>query len=339
MENKPIWKEYEISQLFYIEKGKGNNQKDLLVGINPYVSATNNNNGIVFYSNDVVCHKGNSITVSDFGQAFYQSTNFSGTHIIVLVPKFNMNKEIGIFVSTCITKTVNKKYSFGYAVSSTRFAREKVLLPSKNDEPDYEYMENFIKEIYSKKQKEMSDYITLKLKNVSYKNIDELKNKKWKEYNIDYIFNILPGKRLEKRNMMVGTIPFIGASYSNNGITNYVSNINNTLDRNVLGVNYNGSVVENFYHKYKCIFSDDVKRFHLKEYIDNEYVLLFFKTIILMQKNKYKYGYKFNESRMKRQKILIPVNSKLQPDYEYMEQFIKNIMYKKYNMMLKFLVY
>lgn len=48
MENKPIWKEYEISQLFYIEKGKGNNQKDLLVGINPYVSATNNNNGIVF---------------------------------------------------------------------------------------------------------------------------------------------------------------------------------------------------------------------------------------------------------------------------------------------------
>ncbi|UKI27148.1 MAG: hypothetical protein L6V91_00195 [Bacilli bacterium] len=43
---------------------------------------------------------------------------------------------------------------FGYAVSSTRFAREKkYYCHQKNDEPDYEYMENFIKEIYSKKQK------------------------------------------------------------------------------------------------------------------------------------------------------------------------------------------
>ena len=199
MENKPVWKEYEISQLFYIEKGKGNNQKNLLVGITPYVSATNNNNGIVFYSNDIACHKANSITVSDFGQAFYQNSNFSGTHIIVLVPKFNINKEIGIFVSTCITKSVNKKYSFGYAASSTRFAREKVLLPSKNNEPDYEYMEKFIRDLYSKKQKEMYNYLISKLKNISYKKIDELKNKKWQEYNIDYIFNILPGKRLEKR--------------------------------------------------------------------------------------------------------------------------------------------
>ena len=33
-----------------------------------------------------------------------------------------------------------------------------------------------------------------------------------------------------------------------NGITNFVSNSNDSLDSNVLGVNYNGSIVENFYH-------------------------------------------------------------------------------------------
>ena len=37
------------------------------------------------------------------------------------------------------------------------------------------------------------------------------------------------------------------------------------IDKNVLGVNYNGSVVENFYQPYECIFSEDVKRISFKE--------------------------------------------------------------------------
>ena len=44
---------------------------------------------------------------------------------------------------------------------------------------------------------------------------------------------------------------------------------------NVLGVNYNRSVVENFYHPYKAIFSDDVKRLSLKEVEGNEFLYLF----------------------------------------------------------------
>ena len=99
--------------------------------------------------------------------------------------------------------------------------------------------------------------------------------------------------------------------------------INASLDRNVLGVNYNGSVVENFYHGYTCVFSDDVKRLHLKTAVDNKYVLLFFKTIILQQKKKYTYGYKFNENRMSRQKLLIPIDKGNSPDYAFMEAYMK----------------
>ncbi len=53
----------------------------------------------------------------------------------------------------------------------------------------------------------------------------------------------------------------------------------------MLGVNYNGNgMVIGFYHPYECIFSDDVKRFHLKHHEDNEFVLLFMKVAILQQK-------------------------------------------------------
>lgn len=87
----------------------------------------------------------------------------------------------------------------------------------------------------------------------------------WKEFFLDKICNINFGVRLTKSNMNEGKMPFIGATDSNNGITNFVSNTNKSLDKNILGVNYNGSVVENFYYPYECIFSDDVKRISFKD--------------------------------------------------------------------------
>lgn len=125
--------------------------------------------------------------------------------------------------------------------------------------------------------------------------------------------------------MHFGKQPFIGATDNNNGITNFVSNTNASSDENVLGVNYNGSVVETFYHPYESVFSDDVKRFSLKDYDGNKHIYLFLKAIILRQKAKYQYGYKFNEGRMKQQKILLPITKDGEPDYKFMENYAKGI--------------
>jgi len=123
--------------------------------------------------------------------------------------------------------------------------------------------------------------------------------------------------------MKVGKRPFIGATDSNNGITAWVDNTNESLDKLVLGVNYNGSVVETFFHPYECIFSDDVKRLHLKNGITSYHVMLFLKTMIIQQKVKFEYGYKFNEKRMKRQKILLPVTDEDSPDWQFMEEYMR----------------
>lgn len=147
----------------------------------------------------------------------------------------------------------------------------------------------------------------------------------WKPFDICDVFSINAGVRLTKNDMLPGTRPFIGATDSNNGITEFVSNINPSLDSNVLGVNYNGSVVENFYHPYESIFSDDVKRLHLLNHEDNKYVLLFMKSVILKQQVKYQYGYKFNGERMRKQKIMLPVTEGGQPDYSYMEAYMKAV--------------
>ena len=155
---------------------------------------------------------------------------------------------------------------------------------------------------------------------IMYNHFDKVE---WKEFFLDEICNINSGVRLTKANMNEGKMPFIGATDSNNGITNFVSNTNKSLDKNVLGVNYNGSVVENFYHPYECIFSDDIKRVSFKdEQGQNKYCYMFLKQMILQQKEKYRYAYKFNGDRMARQKIMMPVDSHAIINFNFMKRYI-----------------
>jgi hypothetical protein len=149
-----------------------------------------------------------------------------------------------------------------------------------------------------------------------------LRDREWNAFPLTGIFEIKAGKRLTKSDMKSGKRPFIGATEYENGVTNWVANTNASLDSNVLGVNYNGSVVETFYHPYECIFSDDVKRFRLKNLEGNRLVYLFLKTAITQQKSKYAYGYKFNEQRMNKQSILLPITADGSPDWAFMEQYI-----------------
>lgn len=156
-----------------------------------------------------------------------------------------------------------------------------------------------------------------------------LTDRKWEAFAVEDIFDIKAGKRLTTADMDTGNLPFIGATELNNGITNWINTPNETLDHNVLGVNYNGSVAETFYHPYNCVFSDDVKRLHLKNADDNKYTLLFCSIMIRKQKNKYTYGYKFNGKRMAKQKILLPITDAGSPDYAFMEDYVRELMSKK----------
>lgn len=146
----------------------------------------------------------------------------------------------------------------------------------------------------------------------------------WKAFALNEICMINSGVRLVSRQMIEGKRPFIGAADSNNGVTNFVSNTNASLDSNLLGVNYNGNgVAIGFYHPYEAIFTDDVKRIKFKQHEGNKYVYLYLKVAIFKQKSKYQYGYKFSGERMNRQKIILPSTTDGKPDFNYMESFMR----------------
>lgn len=298
------------------------------MAIPPYVSSSAMNNGVDnFVSNESGVRKfADCLTLANsgsVGKTFYHSYEFVASDHVTALQSPHLNKYSYIFVATLVER-LQEKYSFNREINDLRINREKVLLPVDDfGNPDYAFMEEYIKE---RERQIVQNYINYIGKNVQIGGgTTPLNKKSWAEFELTEIFDISPGKRLTKSDMRPGNKPFIGATDSNNGVTAFTSSTNASEDSNVLGVNYNGSVVENFFHPYTCLFSDDVKRFRTKQVAGNKYIYLFLKTVILQQKAKYTYGYKFNEQRMRKQMILLPTTDEGKPDYDYMERYAKTM--------------
>lgn len=329
--SKKHWKKFKLQNIFSIGTGASIPKKNLISGRTPRISVTSANNGIMgFY--DTSANKNarlfkNVISVTFLGNAgpiFYHSyaaTFDMKVHSLRLI-NHDLNKNIALFLIPILKISFNG-FNYGNQLSSSdlKHGNIKLLLPTNSsNQPDWQFMNDYISE-------EMRGYNVPSL-SASGINPLSLKNKQWMPFPLIDIVTISSGTRLTKSDMSYGNIPFIGATDSNNGITGFTSNINQSLDINTLGVNYNGSVVDNFYHPYKAIFSDDVKRLHIKNIPHpSPEMYLFLKTVILKQKNKYQYGYKFNSKRMNQQKIMLPIDSNNQPDWKFMENYIKSLPY------------
>lgn len=331
------WKEFVLGNLFTIKRGKrliASNRKN---GNIPYYSAASTNNGLTDFIKNPLFIEKNKIIVTTFCDSYYVEGSFTASDEITMMSNKNLNKYCARFITRIITSN-QKKYAYGRKAFSERLEKQIIILPSTpENKPDYAFMEQYMRTIEEEKTYQYYNYIKNRFKQIKdFKKTVPLDKKEWGSFKIEKIFKVKPGKRLTKANMKKGEKPFIGATDSNNGITQFVSNTNTSEDSNVLGVNYNGSVVENFYHPYKAIFSDDVKRLSFREVKGNKHLFMFVKCQILKQKKKYQYGYKFNGKRMNNQKILLPINYDQKPDYTYMENYIKQVEYTKLKQYIEF---
>ena len=327
--DKVEWKTFRFTEVFQeIQRGKRLTKANHTDGPKPYISSTSENNGVdAFIGNETGVRKFEDVLTlansGSVGSTFYQQFEFVASDHVTALKSENADKYAYLFLST-VVKRLEEKYSFNREINDTRIKREKVILPAdKEGNPNFQYMSDFVKKLELDKAQEVLEYIYIyiRVKNILEEKVCEIS---WKDFWIEDVCEIKSGVRLTKANQEIGLRPFVGASDSDNGVTAFVSNTNKSLDANVLGVNYNGSVVENFYHPYEAIFSDDVKRLKWKDEIyGNKYTYLFLKQMILSQKIKYAYGYKFNGERMKRQKIMLPVTKTGLPDYDYMTSYMK----------------
>lgn len=122
--------------------------------------------------------------------------------------------------------------------------------------------------------------------------------------------------------MQPGRIVFIGATASNNGVTSHIANTGCVFPENTITVSYNGSVGEAFYQEQPYWASDDINVL-MPRFLLNRPIALYLCTAIRNVGRRYAYTFKWTKEIMQEDAILLPVTEHGEPDFSYMESFIR----------------
>jgi len=151
----------------------------------------------------------------------------------------------------------------------------------------------------------------------------ELTNREWKEFSLTKIFSTIQrGKRLKKDDHIEGNKPYVSSTALNNGIDGFIGNKNGIREfENCLTIANSGSVGSTFFQPFNVIASDHVTKLENPNF--SKYVYLFLATMTSRVSGKYGFNREINDQRIKKEKILLPINSQGKPDYDFMESYMK----------------
>ncbi|MCK4427851.1 MAG: N-6 DNA methylase, partial [candidate division Zixibacteria bacterium] len=153
--NINTWKWFEINSIFKLEKCKCYSATELLENGKDiyYIGAKKDDNGImqrVEYVEELIS-KGNCIIFIGDGQGSvgyttYQPIDFIGSTTLTCGYNYKLNKYNALFLIT-VLDLERFKYSFGRKYGKTQLLKTKIKLPSKDGQPDWDFMESYIKSL------------------------------------------------------------------------------------------------------------------------------------------------------------------------------------------------
>lgn len=144
------WKNICLSDYFDVKAGIYHYPDEYNDGLTPYLTASNENNGVGQYIDIKPEFKGNCIITGKIGcTAFYVYEDFCATSDVnIFIPKFNMTKYVGIFITTIINYNENYKWAYGRQCRVGNSKKLVVKLPVMPDgTPDWQFMEDYIKSL------------------------------------------------------------------------------------------------------------------------------------------------------------------------------------------------
>lgn len=303
---------------------------NLSKGKTPFVSSGDSENGIVDFFDLKPLYK-NVITVArtgSVGSSFYHPYEcVINSDCIVLEPKNNFTKE-QMFMFVFLLRKNIYRYSYARKVTPERIL--STIIPEEN---------------LDKIEKILIDKILEKVSHPFSPKKLSLTDRQWEWFEYQEIFDIYGGYYNKKpEDEEKGNIPFIGATENNNGITSRHnleeikksskdgSKRNHDISKkifkkNCITISNNGSVGNAFYQPIDFTCSHDVNPVYLKNKELNQYIAMFLCTLIGKEKFRWAYGRKWRPMRMPSSKIKLPITTTGEPDWQFMEDFIKGLSY------------
>lgn len=145
-----------IKQYFNIVRGEITNLNEISKGSCPVVTAYGENQGVAFFL-DVDEKYKNCLTASFNGSktgyfSYHENGFNANSDCGILIPKFELNKYVGLFLATILNK-ISYKYMYGRKLTKERLENEEIPLPiNKEKSPDWKKIEQYMKKlIYSDK--------------------------------------------------------------------------------------------------------------------------------------------------------------------------------------------
>lgn len=293
-------------------------------GIN-YVGRTRENNGItarVCTSDSLIdlINEGNCVTTVMVGNStcstFFQHSDFFASQNILVLRSKHLNQHNALFIANII-HLEKYRFSYGRTLTKSFFNNHMIKLPSNKDDPDWQFMEDHIKNIRSDFKEPCPEPL---IKQKRYINYD-----RWEDFSLSGLFQIegsVTTSSLKLEEYGQGEYPYVTTQATNNGVKGFYDYY--TEEGNVLTID---SAVLGYcsYQSLPFSASDHVEKL-IPKFDMNKYVALFICTIINSEQYRYNYGRKCSQARMGKSHIKLPAKSG-GLDFRFMERYIKSLPY------------
>lgn len=233
---------------------------------------------------------------------------YSGYHIYCLTSKKPLNDKEKLYYCMCI-KANAFRYNYGRQANKTL---RDILLPEPNSIPNW--VKSFDFPDFERIKRPFNPGAEIVLPPV----------KEWKPFRLGDLFQITgsettPIKTLKK--IGPGRHPYVTTQAENNGVKGHYNFFTEkggviTVDSAVAG--FASWQPDNF------SASDHVEK--LIPYFEmNDYIALFFVTLLNTNQFRYNYGRKASQVRLGKQRIQLPTDKNGDPDFVLMERYIKSL--------------
>jgi hypothetical protein len=339
---KVEWGEFKLGDLFEIFSSKNiyhaneidNIYNNQVTNSLPYVVRTTQNNGIRGYIIEDIIYANDENTLSfaqDTFSVFYQKQKyFTGNKVKVLKAKFEkQNERVMQYITASFQKSLDT-FTWGTGSTVETISLTKIQLPTRNGKIDFEFMENFIADLEAERISKLANYLEVTgLKDYTLtaeeeKVLADFENGKvvWGEFNLESLFGkSTRGRRLKSDDRTLGTLPFVTAGETDEGVSAFIGNNVTVFSENTTTIDMFGSAK---YRNYKYGGDDHIAVVHTQNLPKLASVFVTTSIHKTSYNGQFNYGRNFYAKDADVLNISLPVKEN-KPDYELMETFISAI--------------
>ena len=280
-----------------------------------FVARTSENNGVVARVKRIPGKEpqpAGILTCASGGRVlstFVQNKPFySGRDLYLLIPKKEMSLEEKLFYCHAI-KMNAYRYSYGRQANKTL---KNINLP-----PVPSWLKKYVVDFTP---------IMTKIKHTDL----PLDTTKWKTFTISTLFDIsLASGDLQKNDLQTQGAPLVSATTNNNGIIGKVSDGTDNDSNKFTGNQLTTDMFCNSFYQGKDFYAVSHGRVNIMKpkFKLNKYIGMFISTIINKEQYRFAYGRAVYSSVLGNLVIKLPVASDGNPDWKYMEKYIKSLPY------------